>query len=27
VSGAIVSLDWLRDLRALLGPPVADLPR
>jgi hypothetical protein len=27
VSGAIVSLNWLRDLRALLGPPVADLPR
>jgi DNA-binding winged helix-turn-helix (wHTH) protein/Tol biopolymer transport system component len=27
VSGAIVSLDWLRDLRALLGPPVSDLPR
>jgi DNA-binding winged helix-turn-helix (wHTH) protein len=27
VSDAVVSLDWLRDLRALLGPPVADLPR
>ena len=27
VSGAIVSLDWLRDLRALLGPPVPEPPR
>jgi hypothetical protein len=24
---AIVSLEWLREVRALLGPPAAALPR